>query len=313
MSICQLCNSSDLSLYTEKLRFGNTAKVMRCNNCGIVFLDQNSFKFPADFYESQYHQTYLTHIDSDILDPQKYYEKMKKVSAPWIKKVGDMLTGKERVLDIGCSTGHLITGIQDKASEVYGHELSKKEVDFCKNTLKINVDDKPLKDRFEKESFDIITMIFVFEHIGNPVPFLEEIKSYLKLNGKLIILVPNIFDPLISLYDIKPVREFYFCIEHLFYYSPETLSKMVRKAGLKAKVDRIQEYPITNHLNWIYHGKPRETLSARSNIPPTDFLNENLKPEFENFWKETNRNYQERLLKLGYSDRIWCIAEHKND
>jgi len=311
MSICALCNSRHLSLYTNKIRFGNKANVMKCNNCDFIFLDQNSFKFPKDFYESQYHQTYLTHIDPEILEPQKHYEKMKKASAPWIERVRDLLIGKERVLDIGCSTGHLITGIQDKTAEVFGYEISKKEVDFCKNVLRINVDDKPLSERFEKESFDLITMIFVFEHIGDPIPFLEELKLYLKPNGKLVIVVPNILDPLVSLYDIESIKEFYFCMEHLFYYSPKTLLTMLNKAGFNGKADSIQEYPITNHLNWIYYGKPRETLSARSNMPPVDIINGKAMPMLEQFWEKINKDYQKILLNLGYSDRIFCVAERE--
>lgn len=311
MQTCKLCNSTSLSLYADKLRFGHKASVMKCNQCHLVFLDQSSFDFPKDFYESQYHQTYLTHIDPEILDPQKYYEKMQKASALWINRVRDMLTGKERVLDVGCSTGHLITGIQDKALEVFGHELSKKEVDFCKNILKINVDDIPLSERFEKESFDMITMMFVFEHIGDPVPFLEELKLYLKPKGKLVILVPNILDPLISLYDLDPIKEFYFCIEHLYYYSPDTLLAMLDQAGFSGNVDSVQEYPITNHLNWIYHGKPREAIAARLNMPPVNIFDKMAEPELEQFWDKTDKNYREILNKLGYSDRIWCVAEKK--
>jgi len=309
--MCTLCESKNLSLFTNKLRFGNTGNIIRCDRCNLVFLDQNSFDFPKDFYESQYHQTYLTHIDPEILVPQKHYDKMRKASAPWTKKVKEMLTGTERVLDIGCSTGHLITGIQDKVAEVFGHELSKKEIDFCKNVLKIDVDDKPLGDRFEKESFDLITLVFVFEHIGCPTSFLEELKLYLKPGGKLVIVVPNILDPLVSFYNIETVKEFYFCIEHLFYYSPETLLKTLDKAGFDGKIELVQEYPIANHLNWIYHGKPRETLVARAHMPTVNIANDAILFELEEFWEKTNKDYQAMLLRLGYSDRIWCVAEKK--
>lgn len=311
MSLCPLCKSEHLSVYRDKLRFEQIGNVLRCSECNLVFLDQDSFDFPSDFYESQYHQTYLTHVDPDILDPHKHYTKMQKVSQLWVERVNEILTGTETVLDVGCSTGHFMTGIQNNAAKVYGHELSKKEVEFCQNVLKLEVDNKPLSERFKPESMDLITLIFVFEHIGNPVEFLKELKTYLKPNGKLVIVVPNILDPLVSLYNIEALKKFYFCIEHLFYYSPDTLSKTLDEAGFKSQIELVQEYPIINHLNWIYRQKPAETLAARAHVPDVELCDSAMMHELESFWENTNEAYQNFLLKNSYSDRIWCIAEKR--
>ncbi|WP_198157298.1 class I SAM-dependent methyltransferase [Candidatus Nucleicultrix amoebiphila] len=310
--ICPLCASASISLYTNQLRFEQKASVMRCANCSLIYLDQNSFQFPVDFYETQYHQTYLTHIDPEILDPEKHYQKMQKASSIWTNRVKEMLSGTETVLDIGCSTGHLLMGIKDSAAKVFGHELSRKEVEFCQQKLKLDVDDKPLEQRFSPESFDLITLIFVLEHIGEPIAFLKELKKYLKPNGKLVIVVPNILDPLVSIYDIENFRKFYFCIEHLFYYSPQTLSETLSQAGYSSDPVCLQEYPITNHLNWIYCQKPRETLSARSNTPEIPLIKETLQNALDQFWQQTNKEYQELMVKNGYSDRVFCVAKIQN-
>ena len=313
MSSCPLCKSYNLAFYTDKLRFNKTANVLQCIECSLIFLDQSSFVFPDNFYESAYHQTYLTHVDPDILDPHKYYAKMQKVCTLWIKRMDDVLQGHEVVLDIGCSTGHFIMGIKDKAAKVYGSELSKKEVEFCKHILNLDVDDGLLSERFQKSSLDVITLIFVLEHIGNPVPFLEELRTYLKPGGKLVIVVPNIDDPLVSLYAIEELNSFYFCIEHLFYYSPTTLAKTLDKAGFNSDMKLIQEYPIINHLSWIYRRKPSETIAARAYMPDDEIRDNIMNQELSSFWMNINENYQRLLLKHGYSDRIWCVAEKKND
>jgi len=307
--ICPLCASSDISLYTNQLRFDQQADVLRCSHCSLIYLDQNSFQFPSDFYETQYHQTYLTHVDPEILDPEKYYQKMKKASAIWVNKIKEMLSGTETVLDIGCSTGHLLTGIQESAAKVFGHELSLKEVEFCQKKLGLDVDNKPLEKRFSPETFDLITLIFVLEHIGDPFSFLKELRKYLKPDGKLVIVVPNVLDPLVSLYDIENFRKFYFCIEHLFYYSPKTLERTLAQAGYRSNPVCLQEYPMTNHLNWIYCQKPKETLSARSSTPDVSLIKDTFQDELEQFWKNTNEYYQELLLKNGFGDRVFCVAE----
>lgn len=77
-----------------------------------------------------------------------YHDKMLKTTKIWSDVFRPMLTGKETVLDVGCSTGHFITLIKDKAKAVYGYELSKKEVEFCQKVLKYDVSTTPLKERF---------------------------------------------------------------------------------------------------------------------------------------------------------------------
>ena len=149
MSIeCPLCKFCDTTLITSSLRFGFVADVYHCVTCSLVFLDQSSFRYPANFYQTEYHQTYLTHVDPDILDPAKHYAKMQTASRMWIDRVRGMLTGVESVLDVGCSTGHVLMGICDKADKIYGHELSKKEVKFCREMLDLDVADIPLHSRF---------------------------------------------------------------------------------------------------------------------------------------------------------------------
>ena len=98
--LCPLCASDGTTLITDRLRFGRSANVMRCGNCALVFLDQDSFRFPVDFYEREYHQTYLTHVEPDALDSAKYFEKMSIASRPWVERIRSILQGGETVLDV---------------------------------------------------------------------------------------------------------------------------------------------------------------------------------------------------------------------
>jgi SAM-dependent methyltransferase len=303
---CPFCASDDTALVTDRVRFERTASVLRCGACTLVFLDQESFHFPKDFYEHQYHQTYLTHVDPEMLDPARHYEKMTVASRPWIDRVRQMLTGQETVLDVGCSTGHVLTGIRDRAARVYGQELSRTEIEYCRSVHGLDVSDKPLQERFEPKSFDYILMIFVLEHIGEPVEFLRSFKPFLKPGGKFVILVPNVQDPLVQFYEIPAFRQFYFCIEHLFYYSPRTIGDLFAKAGLGGSVETLQEYPITNHLNWGYRQKPSDTLASRRLVPDVPLRDEAQLPAWERFWRETNDAYRSFLAREGFGDRIWC-------
>lgn len=306
---CPLCGGPDTAQVTNRLRFGRTADVRRCPSCSLVFLDQTSFQFPADFYETEYHQTYLTHVDPDMLDPAKHFEKMRQASRLWIERVRGMLTGSEAVLDVGCSTGHLLDGLRGRAAKLYGHELSRKEVAFCRDVLHLDVADVPLEGRFAPETFDLITLVFVLEHIGDPVSFLQGLKRYLKPGGRLVIVVPNVLDPLLAFYRIPQFAEFYYCIEHLFYYSPSTLEQVLGQAGFVGQIEAIQEYPITNHLNWAYRQRPAETLAARRLVPDVEIADESVMGAWEGFWREIDSRYGQFMAQSGFSDRVWCVAK----
>jgi SAM-dependent methyltransferase len=305
---CPLCASDATELVTDRVRFNHVAHVRRCEGCSLVFLDQNSFRFPEDFYQHAYHQTYLTHVDPDALDPSRHYAKMSAASKPWIDRIRQLLTGTETVLDVGCSTGHVLTGIRDRAAAVYGHELSRAEIAYCRDQLHLDVSDSPLRERFQPATFDYILLIFVLEHIGQPLEFLRELQRYLKPTGKLVIVVPNVLDPLLQYYRIPEFTHFYFCIEHLFYYSPRTLDDLLRKAGLRGSLDTVQEYPITNHLNWGYRGKPSETLASRRLVPDIALIDESELPAWQQFWMDVDALYRPFIARRGLGDRIWSVA-----
>lgn len=306
--VCPLCNSTNTNLIMDTVRFDRKADVHICNDCTLTFINQDTLSLPEDFYEKEYHQTYLTHVEPDALDPDKYYQKMLKATKPWVNRFKEIAKSDDVVLDVGCSTGHFITSIQDSVKKVYGHELSISEVEYCQNKLGLNVSNVPLKERFEPETFDYITMIFVLEHIAEPKQFLNDLSTYLKPDGKFVILVPNIQDALVNFYDIPNFRKFYYCVEHLFYYSQKTMKYLFDQVGLKGDIELVQEYPITNHLNWAYREAPQDTLKARADVPNAKLCDESLMPEWEDLWQQMNGMYTSFLKKHGYGDRVWAVA-----
>jgi len=305
---CPICSSSDHILITDCVRFGNRADVLKCSNCSLIYLDQESFELPPGFYEGDYHQTYITHVEPSAFDPATYYQKMLSATRPWADRIRALLTDNEIVLDFGCSTGHLMTLIKDRAKEVHGFEINRKEIDFCRNTLGLDVSGEPLERRYPEGAFDYISMIFVLEHIAEPVSLLRSLRRFLKPGGKFIILVPNINDALLNLYQIPEYRQFYFCIEHLYYYSAATLGRIFEQAGLNGSIQTIQEYPVTNHLNWGYRRGPSDVLASRRTIPDIPLTGPDMASEWEEFWQKVDANYKRFLAEKGFGDRLWCVV-----
>ena len=307
--ICPLCNGKNLEQIADRVRFDKSADVYCCKSCTLIFLDQNSFKYPDDFYQKEYHQTYLTHVEPDAFDPKAYQQKMLKATRIWAERFSRLLTGDEVILDVGCSTGHFLKLMEGKAAQIFGYELNRKEVAFCRDDCGLDVSDEPLAHRFDPETFDFITLIYVLEHIAEPVEFLNYLKRYLKPSGKMVILVPNAMDPLVNFYDIPKFRRFYYCIEHLFYYTPKTLDAVLEKADLSTITETLQEYPITNHLNWGYRKQPSDTIASRSGIPDIPLKKGTPEGSWKALWESMNSSYREFLTQNGYGDRIWAVAE----
>lgn len=305
---CPVCSGKEHELITDRVRFGNKADVLRCLECSLVYLDQESFALPANFYEGDYHQTYITHVEPSAFDPESYYRKMLTATKPWGDRINELLTGKESVLDFGCSTGHLMTLIGDRAKDVCGFEVNKKEIEFCRTTLGLDVFGGSLDECCWDRTFDYISMIFVLEHITQPVQLLNNLKKFLKPGGKFIILVPNVDDPLLNFYDIPEYVEFYFCIEHLYYYSAKTINRVFEQAGLKGSIETLQEYPVTNHLNWGYRKRPSDVLASRRAIPDIPVTDPAMVPEWEDFWRQVDRMYKVFVAGKGFGDRLWCVV-----
>ena len=87
--------------------------------------------------------------------------------------------------------------------------------------------------KFPENSFDVITMNHVIEHVLDPITLLSECKRILKPNGKLIVITPNIkslghrfFKT--SYLHLDPPR-------HIYLFSPKSLITSAEKAGLKIK------------------------------------------------------------------------------
>ena len=306
---CYFCASRKLELKSTKLRFGFKGKVFNCNKCSLVFLDQKSIKLPKNFYQSKYHQTYLNKIDSNLKNPDKSFQVLKKSSQIWINKTKKILKKNSSLLDFGCSTGHFLHGLKSKTKNLYGVELNKKEAEFCKKKLNIVVSNENFEQDFSSNKFDFISMIFVLEHISDPILLLKNLKKLLTKNGKLIIVVPNINDPLIKLYDVPHFEEFYYCIEHLFYFNKKTLGQVLNKAGYSYKIENIQEYPIMNHFNWIFKKSSQGILAARQNN--ITFKHNSFGKRFNKLFGDFNADYKKIITRNGFGDRLWCVATKK--
>ena len=110
------------------------------------------------------------------------------------KRMAKLFNGKGAILDLGCGNGSFLSNIGKHGNfELYGLELQGKSAERAKEKKEIKLTVGELReDTYPINSFDVITLIHVFEHLPNPKESLIIIRKILKPDGLLLLEFPNI-------------------------------------------------------------------------------------------------------------------------
>jgi len=121
----------------------------------------------------------------------------------------------------------------DRAHEVYG-------LDIVYDEFKIPEDERHKYQKAAAENFkfdkkfDIVFAGDLIEHLVNPGLFLDNVKTHLKPDGKLIITTPNTFNLFVMAGKLTrpepPINS-----DHTFYFNRRTIAVLLEKCGLEVE------------------------------------------------------------------------------
>jgi 2-polyprenyl-3-methyl-5-hydroxy-6-metoxy-1,4-benzoquinol methylase len=244
---CPICGSKDLKKRPETLRDSEDIIVSECSNCSHVFLDSFDHINEAYFDRGKF-MLDKPFIDG-IEDRLRHYEYETRERAD---RIGPLLVNK-RVLDFGCGAGALLSRLQPLVKSIDGIEpteafrmfLTENGANIKKNVAGLDGE------------YDVILMFHVMEHLPNPVEILKQLGKRLSPKGIIYAEVPNVNDALVSLYNVDEAKKFLFFTDHLQYFSRQSLSMLVKQAGLKEMgIWGHNRFNLANHLYWLSNGKP---------------------------------------------------------
>ena len=112
----------------------------------------------------------------------------------------DNISTTDKVLDLGCGAGFLAFVLAQKAKEVVGIDITKENIAKARQKFKLPNLKFILGDILEynfKESFDIIVLSNVLEHLKERVDFLKRLNG---LAPKILIRVPLLERDWLTLY-----------------------------------------------------------------------------------------------------------------
>ena len=244
-------STSDVDYKISEWNIEKPKRIFKCSVCGLIFAEQDKgLRYYAGKYVNMVDKEYVNEEKGRRRASIKILEKIEKVKRPG------------RLLDIGCANGFFLDEARRRGWEVCGIEVSKWAVDYARKRLNLNVARGPIKRAsFPDNSFDVVVMLDVLEHLTDPKHVLLEARRVLKDGGILYISTPDI-SSLMS----KVLRAKWWGINkfHLFYFSKHTFEKMLDACGFKVKrytshtrifslnywVSRIRAN--SNFLYWIF-------------------------------------------------------------
>ena len=243
---CPICGGRDIAmmrrarnLHLEPALFTNKGykpypmhadetSIARCHDCGLV--QTNPRRKSTDLIGL-----------NNALHLVKDYKDGKVDSGEILTGEGDRALREDRIarvmkfkrsgkwLDVGCGAGRDLDLAVEKGFEGYGVELSDVKKDFYKNK-KFTVHVGSFENTpFPPNSFDVISMWDVLEHVEEPNHVLAKVGALLKPEGLFVAKVPNHASLYRRLHGVW--WDMYHPL-HLYYFTRDTMGKLLSKHGL---------------------------------------------------------------------------------
>ncbi|WP_425060457.1 hypothetical protein SCACP_11710 [Sporomusa carbonis] len=145
------------------------------------------------------------------------------------------------VLDVGCACGGTLLQIKNlyNNAEIFGIEINENAAVIAKlfaDVIAADIEKTPLP--YPNEYFDYIILADVLEHLLDPWKTLENLKSYLKSDGKILASIPNVmhFNVLRNLLQGNWTYEDAGILDrtHVRFFTLNEIDKMLKSAGYEA-------------------------------------------------------------------------------
>lgn len=190
---CPWCNSENNHQFLKLKDYFLTQEefeILECEDCKLLFT--NPCPTPdkiGNYYKSE---DYLSHNEEKKSLFAKIYNKVKKIN---IKNKFKIATSSQQsavsVLDIGCGVGDFLLYAKEKGCNVTGIEPSEDARKIAEKKLDCKISSPEELQNIPDNSFDIITMWHVLEHVADLKTEIHHLQRILKKDGRLVLALPN--------------------------------------------------------------------------------------------------------------------------
>jgi 2-polyprenyl-3-methyl-5-hydroxy-6-metoxy-1,4-benzoquinol methylase len=187
---CPICNHKGNPTYTRP----DNLIVDKCPNCESYFLNS----IPTENQLLNFYQNYTFNQSTQKKLTKSYAKKIMKINPFNDVRISELVSmvdiKNKRILDIGCGDGQFLYLLKKIGAAVVGIDLDIQSVSFIKKFLNIPTVYNMNIEQYSidiSDTFDIIFLNDLFEHLSNPIETLKIIKKLLRPNGIIVIWTPN--------------------------------------------------------------------------------------------------------------------------
>ena len=230
---CPVCQKTDLKNFIvvqDKSVSQESFVIVQCTNCGLKFTNPRPEEEHIGPYYSS--EAYISHSDTDKGLLNKTYRLVRSMA---VKKKVDLvnsLAKKGKLLDYGCGVGYFLQACKKDGWQVEGFEPNLLAREQTEQKLGQKIHHESLA-QFPNESFDVITLWHVLEHVHQLNETMKELVRTTKKGGHLIIAVPNA-----DSYDAKKYGADWAAYDvprHLYHFNKASMQKLLKKHKLELK------------------------------------------------------------------------------
>jgi 2-polyprenyl-3-methyl-5-hydroxy-6-metoxy-1,4-benzoquinol methylase len=246
---CNLCGSDDYTLrfpstvrarptvedYVSTInRYGDCHDIVTCKQCGLTYMrevDQGIVDLYGGVEDAEYLRTWEERAETF----RGHLAVMKKY-----REAG-------QVLDVGCYGGIFIHEARRQGYELTGVEPSAWAAAYAAECTGVRVvQGDCLSTSFPDDSFDMVTLWDVIEHLEDPLGCLRSVHGYLRDEGLVFVTTHDIESRFARMLGRRYPWLMRF---HLVHFSPRTLSRMLEEAGFA--VEEVAYYSKRFSLRYL--------------------------------------------------------------
>lgn len=222
---CPLCGRSDFEEWGKVGKYS----IIICKECGLGI----TAPFPTESELAEANRE-IYRVEQRIkayLSRKSYFEKRYRGNVADIKR----FKHEGRLLDVGCNIGLFLSVARDEGFSVTGAELNRECAEFGVRNFKLDIRSESLENiAFAGESFDVVTLFDVLEHVPDIHGLLAEARRILKKDGLLVVQSPNIRSLMARL-----TRSNWVWLtppDHLYHFAPATLNRLLKEHGFDVRL-----------------------------------------------------------------------------
>ncbi len=254
--VCPLCDCAEAHL----VRRESDGTLVQCNDCAFLYVsarptdDDLTLLYDDEYFASEDLSTCL--------------EFRRPVFRQCLTVLDELCADRGRLLDIGCGTGEFLEDARKCGWQAEGLESSRSAAEYARDKKNLPVHHATLQTApFPLQSFDIVTLLDVLEHLRRPREEMLRVNGLLKKEGIVVVRLPNTNFHLFKCRICHVLRVHDYGLQmkyHLNHFTPATIKKLLRSTGFEPLRVDVGASETIAHAPWLNPQAKRLYVSMAS-------------------------------------------------